>query len=153
VKKIWAFAILLALLTAARAQIKDLATAAGAESSAAAERLHSTYKLPARCFAFVGDESDAKTWKLPYRLINGAPDLKRLPAAIQAVLTGYRGRKVSGIPDERLPDVLSNLGRAAAQAEKMPFQDPKAAAVYRQLQMALEKFGRLGEIKAARQEK
>lgn len=90
---------------------------------------------------------------MPYRLADGTPDVKRLPAAIQAVLTGYRGRKVSGIPDDRVADVLSNLGHAAAQAGKMPFQDPKAAAVYRQLQSALEQLGRLDAIKAARLER
>jgi hypothetical protein len=113
-----------------------------------AERLHPTYKLPARCFAYVGNEADTKTWKLPYLLSDGSVDLKRLPAAIQAVVTSFRGKKVSGIEDDRLPDVLVRLGRAAAQAGKMPFQDPKAAAVYRQLQTALEKLGRFDEIKA-----
>jgi hypothetical protein len=149
VKRVRSVAILLALSTAAQLQPKNVGDAAGAESPASLERLHPTYKLPARCFAFVGNESDAKTWKLPYRLIDGAPDVKRLPAAIQAVLTSYRGKKVSGIPDDAVADVLSKLGRAAAEAGKMPFQDTKAAAVYRQLQSALERLGRLDEIKAA----
>lgn len=117
-------------------------------SLTSAERLHPTYKLPVRCFAYAGDEADTKSWKLPYLLVDGRVDLKRLPAAIQAVFAGFRGKKVSGIPDDRLPDVLVKLGHAAAQAEKMPFQDYKAAAVYRRLQRALEKLGRLNEIKA-----
>jgi hypothetical protein len=153
VKRFGSIALFITLLTAAHAQPQAPPIAIAAEPAISAERLHPAYKLPARCFAYVGNESDAKTWKLPYRLADGAPDVKRLPAAIQAVLTGYRGKKVSGIPEQRVPDVLSNLGRAAAQAGKMPFQDPKAAAVYRQLQTALEESGRLEEIKAARQEK
>lgn len=153
VKRFRSLALFITLLVAAPAQLQAPAIAIAAESELSAERLHPAYKLPARCFAYVGNESDAKTWKLPYRLADGAPDVKRLPAAVQALLTGYRGRKVSGIPEDRVPEVLSNLGRAAAQAGKMPFQDPKAAAVYRQLQTALEKSGRLEEIKAARQQK
>ena len=109
--------------------------------------LHPAYKLPVGCFAYVGDEVDTKTWKLPYLLTDGRPDLKRLPAAIEAVLTGYRGKKVSGISEDQIPDVLVRLGRAAAQAGKMPFQDGKTAAVYRQLQTTLEKLRRLNEIK------
>jgi hypothetical protein len=96
----------------------------------------------------VGDESDTKTWKLPYLLSDGVVDPKRLPAAIQAVVTGYRGKKVAGIPDDQVADVLVKLGRAAARAGKMPFQDTKAAAVYRELETALEKLGRLDEIRS-----
>lgn len=121
---------------------------AAVETSTSAEPLHPTYKLPARCFAYVGRETDSKTWKLPYLLSDGNVDLKRLPAAIQAVVTSYRGKKVSGIADDRVPDVLVRLGRAAAQAGKMPFQDSKAAAIYQQLQTALVRLGRLDEIKA-----
>ena len=146
-KRVLSIAAFLCLLSAPCGQ-STVVAATNVGSPTSAERLHPTYKLPARCFAYVGDESDTKTWKLPYLLSDGRVDLKRLPAAIQAVVTGYRGKKVSGIPDDQLPDVLVRLGRAAAQAGKMPFQDPKAAAVYRQLQTALEQFGRLDEIKA-----
>lgn len=118
------------------------------QSAASTGRLHPTYKLPARCFAYVGDPEDTRTWKLPYLLSAGGPDLKRLPAAVQAVITGYRGKKVSGIPGDQITDVLVRLGRAAAQAGKMPFQDNNAAAIYRQLQTTLENLGRLDEIKA-----
>ena len=135
------------LLASLSAQATAFAAGEGA-SLTSAERVHPTYKLPAHCFAYVGNEADTSTWKLPYRLADGSVDLKRLPAAIQAVLTSYRGKKVSGIADDRLPDVLVRLGHAAAQAGKMPFQDPKAAAVYRWLQTALEQRGRLDEIKA-----
>jgi hypothetical protein len=140
--------VFLALFAAFCKQPTAFAVAGEIESLTSAERLHPTYKLPVRCFAYAGNETDTKTWKLPYLLADGRVDVKRLPAAIQAVLMGYRGRKVSGIPDDQVPGVLVRLGRAAAQAGKMPFQDHKAAAVYRQLQAALEKLGRLDEIKA-----
>ena len=140
--------VFVSLLAALCEQPTAFAGAGEIESLTSAERLHPTYKLPVRCFAYVGNEADTKTWKLPYLLADGRVDLKRLPAAIQAALTGYRGKKVSGIPEDRIPDVLMRLGRAAAQAGKMPYQDHKAAAVYRQLQTALEKLGRLDEIKA-----
>jgi len=140
--------VFVSLLAALCEQPTAFAGAGEIESLTSAERLHPTYKLPVRCFAYVGNEADTKTWKLPYLLADGRVDLKRLPAAIQAALTGYRGKKVSRIPEDRIPDVLMRLGRAAAQAGKMPYQDHKAAAVYRQLQTALEKLGRLDEIKA-----
>lgn len=63
--------------------------------------LHHKYKVPAHCFAYVKDASDPKTWKLPYRLANGELDMSRLPKAIQAVPTNYRGAKVSTITRER----------------------------------------------------
>jgi len=53
--------------------------------------LHPKYKIPARCFGYVGDANDPGTWKLPYRLGNGSVDLKRLPKAIQCIITNYRG--------------------------------------------------------------
>ena len=130
------------------AQLTTIADSGEIKSLTSPERLHPTYRLPARCFAYVGSETDTKTWKLPYLLSDGSVDLKRLPAAIQAVVTSYRGKKVSGIADDRLPDVLVRLGRAAAQTGKMPFQNPNAAAIYQQLQTALERLGRLDEIKA-----
>ena len=145
-KRISSISVFLCLLGAPCGQPTVFA-AADSGPPVSVERFHPTYKLPARCFAYVGAESDPKTWKLPYLLADGRVDLKRLPAAIQAVITSYRGKKVSGIPDDQLANVLVKLGRAAAQAEKMPFQDPRAAAVYRQLQLALEQLGRLDEIK------
>ena len=117
------------------------------DADAAAARLHPKFGLPASCFAYVGDPDDPRTWKLPYLLADGHTDLKRLPAAIEAVTTGYRGKTVGGIPDDRVPDVLVRLGRAAADAGKMPFQNNKTAAVYRELQTRLERLGRLEEIK------
>lgn len=140
--------VLVSLLAALCEQPTAFAVAGEIESLPSAERLHPMYKLPVRCFAYVGNEADTKTWKLPYLLSDGRVDLKRLPAAIQAVVTSYRGKKVSGIPDDQQPAILVRLGRASAQAGKMPYQDHKAAVVYRQLQTRLEKLGRLDEIKA-----
>jgi hypothetical protein len=109
--------------------------------------LHPKYRLPAHCFAYVKDAADPRTWKLPYLLADGRPDGARLPKAIQAVLSNYRGTKVSGIPDRAIPDVLARLGQAACGIGKMPFQGGDAAPVYNQLAAALDQVGRLEEIK------
>jgi len=109
--------------------------------------LHHKYKLAARCFAYVGNASDPKTWKLPYLLADGCPDLSRLPKAIQAVISNYRGTKVSGIPEQDIPDVLTRLGRVAVRAGKMPFQAGETALAYQQLEAVLDQLGRLEEIK------
>src|SRR5215470_6664884 len=118
------------------------------ESGTPAPLLHPKYKLPAGSFAYVGDATDTKTWKLPYLFADGRPDLKRLPAAIQAITTSYRGKTVSGVTEERIPDVLVRLGKAAVQAGKMPFQDKRASATYRELEVKLEALGRLDEMKS-----
>jgi hypothetical protein len=108
--------------------------------------LHPKYKLPASCFAYVGDPNDFRTWKLPYRLANGSVDLKRLPKAIAAILSNYRGAKVTGIPEAAVGDVLVRLARAAASVGKMPGQRATAALIYHQLAEVLEQMGRVGEI-------
>lgn len=108
--------------------------------------LHHKYKLAARCFAYVGNASDPKTWKLPYLLADGHPDVSRLPKAIQAVISNYRGTKVSGIPERDIPDVLTRLGWAAIRAGKMPFQAGETALAYRQLEGVLDQLDRLEEI-------
>jgi hypothetical protein len=108
--------------------------------------LHPKYKVPARCFAYVGDAGHTSTWHLPYRLGDGSIDQKRLPKAIQAILSNYRGAKVSGIPEAAIPDVLVRLARAAAELGKMPGQRGETAPVYEQLAEALEQVGRLGEV-------
>ena len=133
-------------------RLADTRSTAGAfgrlvQSSISAEQVHPKYKLPANCFAYVGDLNDTRTWKLPYLLSDGRPDLKRLPAAIEAVTTGYRGKTVAGIPDDQIPDVLVRLGKAAATAGKMPFQNQKTPAIYRELEARLRNLGRLDEIK------
>jgi len=103
----------------------------------AEELLHHKYKLPARCFAYVPDASDPKTWKLPYRLIDSKPDTKRLPKAIQSLLSNYRGTQVSGIPDEVIPAVMRRLEAAAREVGKMPDQLATTAKTYQRLQEAL----------------
>ena len=108
--------------------------------------LHPKYKIPAHCFAYIGDACDPRTWKLPFRLADGNPDVKRLPKAIQAVLSNYRGVKVSGIPERDIPEVLVRLAMAAVQIGKMPHQSGEPSPVYQQLSEALEQLGRLDEI-------
>lgn len=109
--------------------------------------LHPKYKIPAHCFAYVGDARKTSTWKLPYRLTDGSPDLKRLPKAIQAILSNYRGAKVSSVPEKSIPDVLVCLANTAASLGKMPFQGGDTADAYRQLEEALTQLERLDEVK------
>lgn len=115
----------------------------GAPSSG--ELLQHKYRLPARCFAYVGAADDPGTWKLPYLLADGQPDLKRLPKAVQSILSNYRGAKVS-IPREAVPDVLARLGRTTALLGRMPCQDAATAGSYADLHEALDQLGRLGEV-------
>ncbi len=74
-------------------------------------------------------------------LADGAVDAKRLPKAVQAILSNYRGAKVSGIPEEAIPAVLSRLARAARHAGHMPPEASNPAPIYRQLAEALEQLG------------
>jgi hypothetical protein len=99
--------------------------------------LHPKYHLPASCFAYVGDASNPATWKLPYLLSNGCADDRRLPKAIQALLSNYRGAKVGGIPETDIPDVLRRLSNAAEEAGRMHPGDPNMAPVYKQLEIVL----------------
>jgi hypothetical protein len=108
--------------------------------------LHPKYGLPARCFAYAGHAAEPRTWKLPFRLADGGVDPKRLPKAVQAILSNYRGTKVSGIPEQDIPDVLVRLACGAATLGKMPHQAGQAAAVYVQLAEVLEQLGRLDEV-------
>ena len=103
--------------------------------------LHPKYRLPASCFAYVGNASETGTWKLPFRNVDGTVDAKRLPKAIQAILSNYRGVKVSGIPEKDIPDVLDRLAKAAAQLGKMPGQSGDTAPAYQQLAEVLEQLG------------
>ncbi len=109
------------------------------------ELLHHKYQLPARCFAFIGAANNQSTWKLPYVYADGSPDLKRLPKALQSILSNFRGVKVS-IPREAIPDVLVRLGRAAALAQKMPCQCIPAADAYVEAHEALDQLGRLSDV-------
>jgi hypothetical protein len=111
--------------------------------------LHPKYRLPASCFAYVGDATDPRMWVLPYRLDSGAVDQKRLPKAIQCMLTNYRGAHVGRIPEAAVGDVLVRLAQAAAQAGKMPWQRQSTATVYRKLADAVDQRGRLDEVRSA----
>jgi len=109
------------------------------------ELLHHKYQIPSRCFAYVGAANQPNTWKLPYLLANGSPDLKRLPKAIGAILSNYRGVKVS-IPREAVADVLVRLSKAAASIGKMPCQCQPTAEVYIEAHEALDQLGRLSDV-------
>ena len=111
-----------------------------------AELLHHKYGLPARCFAYAGVVSDARTWKLPYRLLDGGVDRKRLPKAVQAMLTTYRGERVGGVPEQALPGVLLTLATAACEVGLMPHQRSDAAPCYRFLAETLEQLGLLDRV-------
>ncbi len=113
---------------------------AAAPSPADPVLLHHKYKLPCSCFAFVGDAADPTTWKLPYRCADGVPDHARLPKAIQAILTNYRGEKVATVPESAIPAVLKRLSEAAAELGRMPSQAPDTAPAYRELAEALEQW-------------
>lgn len=110
--------------------------------------LHPKYKISAHCFAYVGNAGDFNTWKLPYRVADGSVDSKRLPKAIQCIISNYRGAMVSGIPEQDIPEVLVRLARAAVSLGKMPHQSASGAPVYSQLAGVLDQLGRLDEVKA-----
>jgi len=108
--------------------------------------LHKKYGVPSNCFAYVPDASNPSTWKLPcWRVYGEEVDTGRLPGAIRAVVTNYRGARAT-VPEESVSDVLVRLGKAAAKARKLPGQDPNPKDSYRQLYQALEQFGRLGDL-------
>ncbi len=99
--------------------------------------LHPKYRLPARCFAYVGDPSHPASWHLPYRLADGAVDAKRLPKAIQAILTNYRGATVGSVPERAIPAVLARLAEGARELGHMPDQRHDTAEAYQLLHDAL----------------
>jgi len=115
------------------------------ESSDALGLLHPKYQLPVTCFAYVGSVTHPSTWHLPYLDAQGEIDHSRLPKAIQAVLTNYRGAHVSSIPEEAVPLVLRRLAAAARRAGRMPPECLEPAAVYVQLAQALLQFAPGGE--------
>ena len=128
------------------AQHNDIPEGMTAEGVAATTLLHPKYKVPAACFAYVGDASKTGTWKLPYRLPSGPVDEVHLSGAIRAVLSNYRGAHVSTIPEVAVPDVLVRLGKAAAELRKLPTQTPSPLSTYQLLYDALNQVGRLGEV-------
>jgi len=104
------------------------------------------YHLPAACFAYVGDSARPASWHLPYRLADGSVDARRLPKAIEAILSNYRGGHVSSIPEAAIGDVLVCLARAAHELGRMPGQAPEPAPAYLALARALDQLGRLREV-------
>jgi hypothetical protein len=104
------------------------------------------YHLPSHCFGYVGDPGNVETWKLPYLLETGSPDTRRLPKAIQALFSNYRGAQVKAIPREAVPDVLVRLAIAAATLRKLPCQCPDPTPAYALAHHALEQFGRLADV-------
>ncbi|MGH3283054.1 MAG: hypothetical protein ACRDNW_28540, partial [Trebonia sp.] len=119
---------------------------ASAPDATEAALLHPKYKLPVTCFAYVGSAAEPKTWRLPYLLADGSPDLARLPKAIQAILSNYRGARLSTVPEPAIPEVLVTLGRTARRLGKLPVTGSGTAPVYAQLQGALEQLGRLADV-------
>lgn len=113
------------------------------------ELLQPKYHLPSRCFAYVGIADHPTSWKLPYLLADGSPDLKRLPKAIQSILSNYRGAKVT-IPREAIGDVLVRLGKAAASIGKLPCQCHPVADAYVEAHEALNQLGRLADVGCCR---
>ncbi|MGH6818262.1 MAG: hypothetical protein ACREC1_05760 [Methylovirgula sp.] len=103
--------------------------------------LHPKYKLSAQCFAYVGNANKPATWKLPFLREDGGIDEKRLPKAIQAILSNYRGAQVHGIPEADISAVLLRLARAAAKDGRMPPGAIAAAPVYQQLAMVMQQLG------------
>lgn len=104
--------------------------------AADAPPLHPKYHLPAAAFAYVGNARDPATWKLPYRHADGSADARRLPAAIEAMIETWRGRRAN-VPAAARHQVLERLARAADELGRMP---PKAAhpkPLYRKLAAAL----------------
>lgn len=102
--------------------------------------LHPKYQLPVTCFGYAGSVTHPSTWHLPYLDAHGEIDHNRLPKAIQAVLTNYRGAHVSSIPEEAVPLVLQRLAVAARRAGRMPPECLEPAAIYVQLAQALLQF-------------
>jgi hypothetical protein len=113
--------------------------------------LHPKYRLPAHCFAYAGDYAKPHSWKLPYLLADGTVDAKRLPKAVQCILSNYRGAKVSGIPEPAIGAILARLAHAARRSGHMPPEAANPAPIYRQLAEALEQLGMVEETAVLRQ--
>ena len=108
--------------------------------------MHPKYRLPADCFAYVSSAASSKTWHPPYLLAHGTPDMARLPKAIHAILSNYRGVHVGSVPEATIPEVLVTLARAARQLGKLPANGPGTPRHYVQPQEALE-WGKMREPK------
>lgn len=108
--------------------------------------LHPKYRLPARCFAYVGDAADVHSWHLPYLNSDGTVNGRRLPGAVLSILANYRGGHLTSVPECDVPDVLVRLASAAASLGKLPHQTTDPAPVYLKLVDALDQLNRLGEV-------
>jgi hypothetical protein len=104
------------------------------------------YRLPVTCFAYAGSAAEPKTWRLPYLLADGTADRARLPRAIAAILSNYRGARVGSVPEPAIPGVLVTLARTARRLGKLPAFGSGTAPVYLQLQDALGQLGRLADV-------
>lgn len=109
--------------------------------------LHPKYTLPASCFAYVGDATDPRTWHLPYLCADGTVDARRLPKAVQSILSNYRGAHLTSVPESAIPDVLVRLACAAGSLGKLPDQTPDPAPAYVTLAAVLEQLGRLEAVR------
>ena len=112
------------------------------DDEATSELLHSKYNRPARCFAYVGDANRPRTWRLLYLSIDNSVDKERFPKAIQAILSNYRGSKLSrsSIPEEAIPDILINFAKVAESIGIMPHQNSRTSQCYHLLAEAVEQF-------------
>lgn len=108
--------------------------------------LHPKYKLPVSCFAWIGDAGKPGTWKLPHLKADGTIDEKRLPKAIQCLLSNFRGVKVKGIPESDVANVLLRLARSARSAKLLPPESIRPAPVYQQLVLVLEQNDLLSKL-------
>jgi hypothetical protein len=71
---------------------------------------------------------------------DGTVDVNRLPKAIQAILSNYRGARVAFVPERYIPDVLMRLEEAAERIGKMPHQGGKTAPAYEMLAGAINQI-------------
>jgi hypothetical protein len=107
--------------------------------------VHPKYKRGMHCFAYVGAANDTRTWKLPYLLADGTIDVKRLPKAIQCIVSSYRGANVV-IPREACGEVMVLLATAAKELRKLPCQNTATAAAYREAHTFLQQLDLLSRV-------
>lgn len=84
------------------------------------ELLHPKCRIPCRCFAYVGNPDDPGSWHLPYLLADETIDSKRLPKAVQAIVSNYRGAHLRSVPDRDVPAVLGRLVQACVRTGHLP---------------------------------
>lgn len=93
-----------------------------ADEDAELKKTHHGVKLHYSCFAHVGDIRDKGTWRAPYRNPDGSVDVKRLPHAVNYLLSpsGHRGKQASRqrIPEAATPLVALRLAKAYKEIGK-----------------------------------